>query len=966
MVPEESDLCDLSPHFPNPTTLMHNPTKILVAVPLVAVFIGFLGAAPSRAQQIDLRGAKNDIIIDVDAAAAQMKFKDAHPATELFTIANRVTCLSGRFFSQGTSPSRSADAFLRQHAGIFGARTQDIVPFGAFPDAVHSVGVMWDEATQSFGFTLLGYSQVVEGIPVFRSALKLLMRNEAGFPLVLASADLRDLGDFPATLAVRPTLADFDPGVWSSEAITHRALGEPQEAQLVIFAGVDDTPAQPTLAVSFVVERGVPGTGYTKMLYVADARTGEVLFSESQVFHADVSGTIAGQATQGFAADACNPEAQTGMPYARVTAGSTNVFADANGNFVVPNPGTGSVNVTSDFGLAGRYFKVADNAGPVSLLSQSIPSGGSATLVHNAANTDANVRAQVNAYLHANIARDAILASNPNYPVIAGQQDSSAFQINVQVSGTCNAFYNGSSINFYPAGGGCNNTAFATVVHHEFGHHMVASAGSGQGAYGEGQSDVLSVVISESSLLAIGFQSCSTGLRNADNNNQYSASGCSTAGSAIHTCGTLLSGCVWDTWLNMQTAEPANYRTIMRNLAVNSTLLHTGTGINSDITRHYLTLDDNNATLEDGTPHYAQINTGFSDHGLPGPPLAPIAFSVAGGIPAYANPASTRNLSVTVSGLGEQPQAGTGRLFWRSGTSGAFTDVAMPQGAANVYTASLPMGVCGSVVQYYFQAETTSGSTTRSPANAPTSVHSTSAGYGDLTVVFNNMETDPAWTVGIAGDTATAGQWTRVDPNGTQAQPEDDFTPAPGTVCFITGQGTVGGPLGEADIDGGVTTLMTAAFSLTGVADPRISYARWYSNDKGASPNADSMPVEISNNNGTTWVQLESVTENLNAWSVKTFRVADFVTPTATMRIRWRPSDLGSGSLVEAGVDDFRVFGIDCTAPGNPADLNGDGFVDGSDLATLLSGWGTAGGDVNGDGTTDGSDLAALLSAWTS
>ncbi|MBM4009070.1 MAG: hypothetical protein FJ285_05695 [Planctomycetes bacterium] len=68
---------------------------------------------------------------------------------------------------------------------------------------------------------------------------------------------------------------------------------------------------------------------------------------------------------------------------------------------------------------------------------------------------------------------------------------------------------------------------------------------------------------------------------------------------------------------------------------------------------------------------------------------------------------------------------------------------------------------------------------------------------------------------------------------------------------------------------------------------------------------------------------------------------------------------------MEAGVDDFGVFGISCTPPNNPADLNNDGSVSGTDLAILLSGWGTAAGDVNGDGTTDGIDLAALLSAWT-
>jgi len=50
--------------------------------------------------------------------------------------------------------------------------------------------------------------------------------------------------------------------------------------------------------------------------------------------------------------------------------------------------------------------------------------------------------------------------------------------------------------------------------------------------------------------------------------------------------------------------------------------------------------------------------------------------------------------------------------------------------------------------------------------------------------------------------------------------------------------------------------------------------------------------------------------------------------------------------------------------PACPADFNGDQVIDGSDLTSLLSGWGTAAGDTNGDQTTDGSDLTTLLSAW--
>jgi hypothetical protein len=53
----------------------------------------------------------------------------------------------------------------------------------------------------------------------------------------------------------------------------------------------------------------------------------------------------------------------------------------------------------------------------------------------------------------------------------------------------------------------------------------------------------------------------------------------------------------------------------------------------------------------------------------------------------------------------------------------------------------------------------------------------------------------------------------------------------------------------------------------------------------------------------------------------------------------------------------------DATTPG---DLNGDGSVNGIDLAILLSAWGTsdANADINGDGTVNGFDLSVLLGFW--
>jgi hypothetical protein len=46
------------------------------------------------------------------------------------------------------------------------------------------------------------------------------------------------------------------------------------------------------------------------------------------------------------------------------------------------------------------------------------------------------------------------------------------------------------------------------------------------------------------------------------------------------------------------------------------------------------------------------------------------------------------------------------------------------------------------------------------------------------------------------------------------------------------------------------------------------------------------------------------------------------------------------------------------------ADLNGDGSVDSSDLATILNSWGGPKNDLDGDGVVGSSDLATLLNAW--
>jgi hypothetical protein len=70
----------------------------------------------------------------------------------------------------------------------------------------------------------------------------------------------------------------------------------------------------------------------------------------------------------------------------------------------------------------------------------------------------------------------------------------------------------------------------------------------------------------------------------------------------------------------------------------------------------------------------------------------------------------------------------------------------------------------------------------------------------------------------------------------------------------------------------------------------------------------------------------------------------------------------GGAPTASVIIDDINIT----NTPGPLGDLNGDGLVDGADLATLLSQWNTDGSaDLNDDGAVNGADLAALLANWT-
>jgi hypothetical protein len=77
-----------------------------------------------------------------------------------------------------------------------------------------------------------------------------------------------------------------------------------------------------------------------------------------------------------------------------------------------------------------------------------------------------------------------------------------------------------------------------------------------------------------------------------------------------------------------------------------------------------------------------------------------------------------------------------------------------------------------------------------------------------------------------------------------------------------------------------------------------------------------------------------------------------------------------AGELADANGNNIPDCCESGAACGCAADLDGNGGVDGIDLAIILNRWGTDGGkdypnaDIDGNGTIDGADLAQILGSW--
>ena len=152
-----------------------------------------------------------------------------------------------------------------------------------------------------------------------------------------------------------------------------------------------------------------------------------------------------------------------------------------------------------------------------------------------------------------------------------------------------------------------------------------------------------------------------------------------------------------------------------------------------------------------------------------------------------------------------------------------------------------------------------------------------------------------------------------------QVQPEYDRSPPPDSLCWVTGQGTIHTSIDEADVDGpaggpGKTTLTSPAYDMTGMTTPAIGYWAWFYSQFGSQD--DWLATLISNDNGATWVPVDTLRGIHNQWEEHAIDLSSHVTPTSQVKVRFVAADFGQSSVVEAAIDDIAAYDASIPAAG--------------------------------------------------
>ena len=660
--------------------------------------------------------------------------------------------------------------------------------------------------------------------------------------------------------------------------------------------------------------------GPAKYLCYVDAHTGQLLMRKNTVmYEAPPSGTstVSGEI---YTSNPYNGSSIEKFKYLKAIDQNTNInyFTDNNGEVFLPS----NIGTVIRYKLEGEYANVETNG-----TTPDIFDNLSSTNLINFDNSNSTIQERT-AYWAVNEIHDHMKFYFPTYTGL-----DNPMQTNIDVSGSCNAYFDGSSINFYAQGGGCHATAnLPDVVYHEYGHAINSgryngiawNGGMENGGLNEGFADIWAISLTYNPVLGYGWDLLDPTIfvRRYDQDRKVYPQ---DLVGEVHADGEIIAGAFWDLYLNLGDMNQMldlfkyTYDSGVDEYDGDEGVLYT------DILLEVLYADDNDADLSNGTPNDLAIISAFDLHGITLLSNAVISHNPV----QVANANMPININANV-GLTYPWALGSTNCYYKINDANTWTN--LPMNGVTSFTTSIPSQPNGTVIAYYLSLTDNFGNESAVTPIASNIMPIKDANLPNFILVgFDIMQEEDFdgnfgfWQTGGFDDNATTGIWeigvpipsygVYGDPS-TICQTDAQNTPG-GSQCAFTGNATSSqSGLGENDVDGGHTTLYSPSYDLSSFSNPAFSYYRWYTNSpySGANPGADWWQVMISDD-GVNWVYVEDNISSDLSWRKFAFRVNDYVSLTNNVQLKFIASDsirlgqnLDGGSLIEAAVDDLILY----------------------------------------------------------
>ena len=182
------------------------------------------------------------------------------------------------------------------------------------------------------------------------------------------------------------------------------------------------------------------------------------------------------------------------------------------------------------------------------------------------------------------------------------------------LSRSCNAHWDSraGTINFYSGNNQCANTGLISdIIYHEWGHGLDAKTGGiKDGAYSEGFGDIMSMLITKSPIIGIGFGLDGRVVRDLDPDKIYPQD----AKGGVHAEGMVIGSTFWDLFNEFKKYYTEDETLdLLRKYAFQ--MIFTAEKY-TDVYDALLVIDDDDADLTNGTPNFCLINEPFAQHGL--------------------------------------------------------------------------------------------------------------------------------------------------------------------------------------------------------------------------------------------------------------------------------------------------------------------------------------------------------------